>query len=133
LTVQTTKGIKVKKTKIVAAGIVLIIGALGLTGCAGKFDTFQKAYDKCGAPQGITVSDEGKTITLNGMGEDDYYGADLYDVVCVIEAIKTPSYIISNMETTNSLMGRQTATFEDIEVSWSYHPDNGLDIVYHKN
>lgn len=108
--------------------------AFSLTGCAGKFDTFQKAYDTCGAPEGITVSDEGKTITINGIGEDDYSGAGLYDTVCVLDAIKTPEYVISNMETTNSLMGRQSATFGDnIDVSWSYHPDNGLDIVIHKN
>jgi len=80
------------------------------------------------------VSDEGKSITIDGYGEDDYSGADLYDTVCVLDAIKTPEYVISNMETTNSLMGRQSATFGDnIDVSWSYHPDNGLDIVIHKN
>jgi hypothetical protein len=107
--------------------------AFSLTGCAGKFDTFQKAYDTCGAPEGITVSDEGKTITINGIGEDDYSGAGLYDTVCVLDAIKTPEYVISNMETTNSLMGRQNATFDEIDISWSYHPDNGLDIVIHKN
>lgn len=108
--------------------------AFSLTGCAGKFDTFQKAYDTCGAPEGITVSDEGKTITINGIGEDEYYGANITDIACVLYNIEIPDYIISNMDTTNSLMGRQTATFGDkIDVSWSYHPDNGLDVVVHKN
>jgi len=79
------------------------------------------------------VSDEGKSITIDGYGEDDYSGADLYDTVCVLDAIKTPEYVISNMETTNSLMGRQSATFDGIDISWSYHPDNGLDIVVHKS
>ncbi len=120
------------KKLIAIAGVSLLM--VGLTGCAGKFDTFQKAYETCGSPAGIRVSDEGKSITIDGYGEDDYSGADLYDTVCVLDAIKTPEYVISNMETTNSLMGRQSATFGDnIDVSWSYHPDNGLDIVIHKN
>lgn len=115
---------------IVAATLL----AFTLTGCAGKFDTFQKAYDKCGSPEGITISDEGKTIVINGLGDEEYYGAELYDVICIVNAVQTPDYIIGNMETTNSMMGRQTDTFGDnIDVSWSYHPDNGLDIVYHKN
>jgi hypothetical protein len=26
-------------------------------------------------------------------------------------------------------MGRQEASWDGIEASWSYHPDNGLDLV----
>lgn len=120
------------KKALAIAGTALLM--VGLTGCAGKFETFQKAYSTCGAPSGIEVSDEGKTITIDGNGEDDYYGATISSTVCVLNAVGTPSYVLSNMNTTNSLMGRQTATFGDkIDVSWSYHPDNKLDIVIHKN
>jgi hypothetical protein len=119
-----------KKTKIVAAGIVAVVATLGLTGCVG-FDTFQKAYDTCRTPTGITVSDGGKSLIINGTGEESY-GATIYDTVCVLTEIKVPSYIISNMETTNSLMGRQSDEFDGIAISWSYHPDNGLDIVINK-
>lgn len=118
------------KTKIVAAGIVTVVAAMTLTGCAG-FDTFQKAYDTCGAPTGITVSDGGKSLIINGTGEESY-GATIYDTVCVLTEVKVPSYIISNMETTNSLMGRQSDEFDGTAISWSYHPDNGLDIVINK-
>lgn len=100
---------------------------------AGSFDTFQKAYDTCSSPSGITISDGGKTLIIDGQNEY-YIGADISDTVCVLTEVELPSYILSNMETTNSLMGRQSDTFGDkIDVSWSYHPDNGLDIVLHKN
>lgn len=126
------KEIRNMKKLITLAGTSLLI--LGLTGCAGNFDIFQKAYSSCGSPSGIRVSDEGKTITIDGNGEYEYSSASLGDTVCVLDAIATPSYILSNMETTNSLMGRQTESFGDnIDISWSYHPDNGLDIVIHKN
>ena len=117
------------KKLITIAGASLLL--VSLTGCVGSFDTFQKAYDTCLTPTGITVSDGGKTLIINGMGEDSY-GATIYDTSCVLNAIGTPSYILSSMETTNSLMGRQSDTFDDINVSWSYHPDNGLDVVVNK-
>ena len=114
------------------AGALLI----SLTGCGTPppppFLLFQKAYDTCGTPSGVTVSDEGTTITIDGNGDYQSYGADIYDIACVLSEVNTPTYIISNMDTTNSLMGRQTASFDGIDVSWSYHPDNGLDIVLHK-
>lgn len=117
-----------KKTiALVASGVL----ALTLTGCAG-FNTFQKAYDTCGAPAGITVSDGGKSLIIDGKGEEDYSGAEIYNTVCVLTEVKVPSYIISNMETTNSLMGRQSDEFDGIAISWSYHPNNGLDIVINK-
>lgn len=27
-------------------------------------------------------------------------------------------------------MGRQTESYEYYDVSWSYHPDNGLDVIF---
>ena len=119
-----------KKLITIAGASALLVS---LTGCAGSFDTFQKAYDTCGTPSGVSVSDEGKTIIIDGMNEY-FVGATIYDTTCVLNAVEVPSYILSNMETTNSLMGRQSDTFGDkVDVSWSYHPDNGLDIVIHKN
>jgi hypothetical protein len=118
-----------KKLFAVTAASLLLVS---LTGCAGSFDLFQKAYESCGTPTGVSVSDEGKTISIDTVGETDYSGADFADAVCIINAVKTPSYILDNMDTTNSLMGRQTDTFDGIDVSWSYHPDNGLQVVYHK-
>jgi hypothetical protein len=66
------------------------------------------------------------------MGEEDYIGAGYGDVLCLINAVETPSYIVSAIESTRALDGRQHDEFDGIDVSWSYHPDSGLDIVYHK-
>jgi len=121
---------KVTTTALVSS--LMLIGTSAITPPPPPFLLFEEAYDTCGSPSGITVSDEGTTITINGNGEYEYSNADIYDIACVLSEVKTPSYIISNMDTTNSLMGRQTASFDGIDVSWSYHPDNGLDVVLHK-
>ena len=106
---------------------------VSLTGCAGSFDLFQKAYSSCGSPTGVSVSDEGKTISVDTMGEEEYSGASYGDLVCIINAVGTPTYIYDGIMSVRAMDGRQTQEFDDFTVSYSYHPDHGMDIVFHKN
>jgi hypothetical protein len=118
-----------KKLFAIAGASLLLVS---LTGCAWQFDAFQKAYETCGSPSGVTVADEGKTISIDGMGKEDYSGASYGDLICVIEAIETPDYIYSNIMATRALDGRQIQEFDGIEVSYSFHPNSGANIVFHK-
>lgn len=119
-----------------AAIALPLAGVLVLAGCSAPFTAFEEALSTCGNPSGVTVADDGTTLTIDMMGETDYDGASVYDVECAIDAAGTPSYIKDNIWATNALAGRQTSTFEaedgkTITVSWAYHPDNGLDAVFH--
>lgn len=105
--------------------------AITLTGCA-SFDAFDKAVESCGNPDGITIGDEGKTLTVDMMGEDEWSGASYEDTMCIIRAVGTPDYVISDIESTNSMAGRLDEEFDGITATWDYHPDNGLDITFHK-
>jgi hypothetical protein len=119
-----------KKLFAIAGATTLLVT---LTGCAWQFDKFEKANEACGyPPSGVTVSDEGRTISIDGMGEEDYSGASYGDLICIIEAIETPDYIYNNIMATRALDGRQTQEFDGIEVSYSFHPDSGANIVFHK-
>ena len=40
--------------------------------------------------------------------------------------------LYEKMSNTNSLMGQQTEESKQYRVSWSYHPDNGLEVIYEK-
>lgn len=42
-------------------------------------------------------------------------------------------YVYSQMMETNSLMGRQSAENDKYKVSWTYHPDEGLEVRYERN
>lgn len=115
---------------------VPLAGVLLLAGCSSPFTAFSEAIVTCGNPAGVTLADEGSTITVDMMGEDEFSGAGFYDVECIVEAVGTPAYIKDSIWATNALAGRQSETFEaedgnTISVSWSYHPDNGLDAVFH--
>jgi hypothetical protein len=141
---------------VIAAGAAgVIIGAAGayiLTGDGGDGETgraapgaaaegvdvnlestrFELAFAACGGAaqlERINVEDEGTSIIVDGVPDSGDVADSIDDTVCILNEIDVPSYVITQMESTTSLMGRQTASWDDIEASWSYHPDNGLDIV----
>ena len=57
-------------------------------------------------------------------------GLNSEELYCVIEALNTPESAVSHFGQTTSLNGRQTESWGGITMSWSYHPDRGLDAVY---
>ena len=119
------------KKVFATTGAALLL--VSLTGCAGQFDTFQKAVAKCNSPSGVSVLDNGTTLSIDMMGTEDYYGAQLTDVDCIVTAVNTPSYIVENIYSTNAISGRQHDEFNGISVSYSYSEANGLALTYHKN
>ena len=66
---------------------------------------------------------------------DDYSN---WDIVDSIETVNTklglPDYLYSDMMNTTWSMGKQSETFEEqgITVTWTYHPDKGLEVTYRK-
>jgi hypothetical protein len=45
------------------------------------------------------------------------------------DALKVPQAVRSHMEQTRALDGRQTDTWPGFTASWTYHPEQGLDVV----
>lgn len=113
---------------------IAALAATALTGCASGPTKLETVYETCGLGSGSNLADEGKTLIIDMMGEDDYSGADLSDVVCVVndEKLGVPDYMVSAIESTRALDGRQSDEFDGISVQWSYHPDSGLDLVFHQ-
>ena len=105
---------------------------VSLAGCSAPFTTFQDAQIACAASSGVSVSDNGTTLSVDMMGETDYTGASYDQVLCIIDAVKTPGYIHDAMMSTTAMDGRQHDTYDGIDVSWSYSTYNGLSVLYHK-
>jgi hypothetical protein len=119
-----------KKKLIVLA--TAFVTTLSLTGCIAGFDKFEKAYGSCGSPDGVEVSDGGKTLSIDTEGDEDYSGASFDDFNCILDAVETPQFVQEQISATSALMGRQTEEFDGIEISWSYHPDTGAKLTMHK-
>lgn len=114
-------------------GIMLGVGGTfgiqSLMGLSGPNKALVNAVEACELEStlGIHLEDGGKTITFDSKGEEDLIGADYTDVYCLFTELEMPRAISSHIGQTTSVDGRQTETWNGIRVSWSYHPNRGLD------
>jgi hypothetical protein len=76
----------------------------------------------------IEVVDDGASLLIDGEGEESD-GASIDDIVLTLGLLDTPSSVVTRMSSTRALDGMQDATWGDYAASWTYHPDNGLDII----
>ena len=79
---------------------------------------------------GVTLSDNGDSLYLDGDGDENRTILKVENILCVLNQLETPQTIITRMSNTNSTMGLLEDNFDGIKVSWTYHPDNGLDIYF---
>lgn len=112
-------------------GVALMAGIPALLDGSGQSSVLTDAYEACDLhyKQGIEIADGGRSITFDMKGEADSRGADVADIACVFAGLEMPSAVSSHIDQTTSMDGRQTETWGDVTVSWSYHPDRGLDGV----
>lgn len=91
----------------------------------------EEAYASCELESavGIELRDGGKTITFDSKGEEDLTGASIVEIACILSELDMPSSISSHIDQTTSMDGRQSESWEGKTISWSYHPDRGLDGV----
>lgn len=85
------------------------------------------ANAKCNS-DGTKIASDNKSITVDSSGEYDYLS--LMDVETIIKSLDLPDSLYDEMCATNALMGRQSETHDGFEISWSYHPNNGLDVIF---
>ena len=120
-------------TPVLVAGLaVLTLGGAaavyGLLTALNHDRPLRTAYTSCGSVG--EISDGDRTLYLNMKGNDAGSGnLDVDDLFCVLRALKTPSYVVHEMDGTRAMDGRQSETWDQFEASWSYHPDNGLDVL----
>jgi hypothetical protein len=113
--------------------VAVVCVALLLTGCA-QTSPLETAVDTCKAPKGYArIGDDGKSLRLDHQGEKQIGGLDFDDVECVLDALDAPDSMVEKMTSTRALDGMQTGTWGDITATWTFHPDDGLDIILELN
>lgn len=139
-----TRDVSLSKQRLVAALVMALLvtlaaGAIGFfigrgtatespSELAAEGSRLPAAYESCSASDAddtMSLADEGSTIVVNTMSE---YGSTA-GMECVLEALGTPESIRAQIGRTTAMMGVQDGENDGIEYSWSFHPDNGVDMV----
>ncbi|WP_344884570.1 hypothetical protein [Zhihengliuella alba] len=116
----------------------LVVGVLiGVGLAAGASDEstagIETALEDCSLTaetSGVYVLDDGQALELDGSGEGVLSGGlDTDDQVCVLDGLGMPESGYSRMSSTRALDGTQTISWDAFRASWTYHPDDGLDII----
>lgn len=119
-----------------ALAVVALAIAFGASTSASA-SQFEDAVDGCitsgevGYDE-IVLSDDGKSLYMDGSGNNFSSSLGLATEICILSELDMPTIILTRMNATNALMGVQTGDWDGISASWTYHPDNGLDVSLSK-
>lgn len=116
-----------------ALGWVVLGGLLGFGAAKVEWPVgspFPAALTACKVDKSsyFDLGDKGTSLTIQSKGEEKS-GADFADVTCVLDKLEMPDAVATRMDTTRALDGRQSAHWSDIDASWTYHPDNGMNLL----
>ncbi len=103
-----------------------------LTVTAAKPD-LKKVYDANCDPAYATVASDGSYLFIdtNPADVEDFFSQNAYgEIMSVNLDLGLPETVLNKMGQTRSIDGMQSYSTEDIEVSWTYHPDHGLEVTY---
>jgi hypothetical protein len=125
-----------------ATRVLVLLAAVVLSGCGtGTVDLvdssteLQAVEDQCDGEEGdpgwafVYTADGGRTLIVDTEGEEDFAGATIEQVACVLVELGVPTSVTTRMQNTRALDGQQTASWDGYTVTWSYHPDTGLDLI----
>lgn len=80
-----------------------------------------------------TIASDGSYLTIDTNPNDkaDYVDTEaLLALYAVNDALKLPDSVINKMGATRALDGMQSYENDEVEVTWTYHPDSGLEVQY---
>ena len=139
---------KNKRQIIIVATILIIVLSLLLCACDdnsnnnsnhgnSKSNPLNTAYDSLYKEFGwnscYTLGSDKSYLQVdtNPYDIDDYYNDTYLQILkSAITALKLPDYIYQRMLKTTAMQGRQDVTVNGINVSWTYHPDKGLEAMF---
>ena len=132
---------KNKKTPLMigitaAAVAIVVIMVVVISGGDPEVD-FQKLYDEYCQFMWADVGSDGSYLRIDTNPydqEDDglAYPSAYTAIKEVNKALDLPDSLINEMGETTGSDGKQSETFDNIIVTWKYHPDKGLEVTYKK-
>ena len=113
--------------------IILVIAGLVLKKSATKVD-LSEVFKTAGCDYyycGLATDGSYLEIDTNPLDLDDYSSSSAFDLIkAVNKELNFGESLTTKMLKTRALDGTLTDENENIKVSWTYHPDSGLEVTY---
>ncbi len=123
-----------KKLQILIGCVVVVIIIVFVLSLMGP--NFNSMFSKYSSESWCTMDTDGNymIIDTNPYDIDGHFDSDANKAIKEInEKLEFSSSVYKKMGQTRSLDGRQTESNGKYQVSWIYHPDNGLEVMYEVN
>lgn len=130
-----------KNTKIaIIVGIIIIVVAIIFfvikpnNNNSNQMD-FRRIYNELGDGYYVTIADDNSYLEIdtNPLNLDDFNSTEAWDLIRQVNnKLNLPDSLENKMQHTRALDGRQTENYNNITVSWTYHPDKGLNVLYER-
>ena len=94
---------------------------------------FAALYEEYCKPSFANVAGDGSYLYIdtNPNNIDDHIDYEAYlAIVAVNKALGLPESVNNRMEQTRALDGMQKASGDGFEMTWTYHPDHGMEVTY---
>jgi hypothetical protein len=120
------------KTALALAAVAALSGCGGAASLASTTKATPVAppiHDALVACSNLLVKhegDAGHSVHLGTKGSDK---VTIEEMACVLNGLDIPDAVVSQIDKTTAMQGVQTATWGEFSAKWTYHPDNGLDII----
>ena len=126
-----------KKKKIigVVAVIVAIVVAIIAFSAGNSKPNFEEIYFEYCSSSWASYASDGTYLRVdtNPYDFDDeglYYIEAYYAIEKINAELGLPESLLEEMVNTTGNMGKQSRVYDKVEVTWSYHPDRGLEVMY---
>lgn len=131
------KGLKIAIPAVLAALLIAAVVLGIVAGNAGK--DFRRMFPDYAGQKWATFASDGTWMHIDSNPEDiddeDYYDyTTLLAADAAVTSVNTqlgfPSSIVNKMNNTTWSMGPQSESTKKYMVTWTYHPDKGLEVLY---
>lgn len=118
---------------LIALPVVAIVLTVGVAIWLTTDDALATAADKCevdGAPEIVRLGDEGDSLTVAASGQASQTSMAS---ACVLNELDAPDSMIAKIVETSAAQGRQEDAWDSWKASWTFHPDDGLQLIVEKD
>ena len=94
-------------------------------------DAFPLVIDACGASDyaNANVIDGGAALSLKSQPDGGGPGVPIEDFMCILGGLGLTDTVREKMASTRAMDGRQEGSWGPYVASWTYHPDDGLNVL----